>query len=508
MQMKRIWQALAWGGLSLLLMMTLAGFQPAARVHAAPRHASVTSDTLTLSMANGTTFTYGSSTTPTFTAVLQLAKVFTTNRGWTVIVTLDDGQTFSNVSPPTSSQDQLTYTFTIPSTTNSTLIPPGTHTAYATFDNWDTGITSTSNQVSLTMNKAPLSLGCGSTNGAALMFKAGSSEQFGLTNTAAASSFAPPIDWTQGTTSITFTGPATFTDSNLIPDSSGHLNVMMPPQPGKYNIDCTFSGTQYYAPGEMQTTQFNTIVSQMLSLGAMQLYTNPTTMVSGKSTEMYLVFQAASGAPTPTGQFEVSIYTNPMYYTQAITVGSNGTNLITLAPISNLASGSALWVQYYGDTTYANQSFKFTLTNPAIPSSVTGSGSSVSAGTGGTGGTVANSPKPTTTPQATTTTGPTGTPGASSTANTGTQPSTASGKPPSGLFAAFGPAAGAAMWIVIILCVALASGVGYGVYYWLSHRTPMASASVGQADNATGVSSQWNTSSLDEQTAPRRRIDY
>ncbi len=506
--MKHVWKALTVGGLTLLLMMALAGFQPAARVHATPHHASANGETVSLSMANGTTFIYGGNPTPTFTVVVQFTTAPSNTNLFTMNVTLDTpSESFSNINPPNVSADKLTYTYTVPSTTNQTLITPGNRTATASF--YDGTATTQSGPAIFTMNKAPLSLSCGSTNGAALMFKVGSSEQFGLTNNAASSTSAPPIDWTQGTASITFTGPATFTDSSLIPDSSGHITVTMPSQPGKYNIDCTFSGTTYYASGEMQTTQFNTIVSEMLPLGAMNVYTNPTTMVSGKSTEMYLVFQAAPGSPTPTGQFEVSIYTSPMYYTQAITVGSNGTNLITLAPISNLASGSALWVQYYGDTTYANQSFKFTLTNPAIPSSVTGSGNPISAGTGGSGGSGATSPKATTTPLATTTAGPAGTPGAGSTTGTGAQPSTPSGstKAQFGLFSVFGPAAGVAMWIVIALCVALAGGIGYGVYYWLSRRTRMAGANNAYA-NDTADDPHFQGASFDEQTAPRRRIDY
>lgn len=256
--MKQHRKLFGWAGLLILLLALIAVWAPFTPAHATG------GDTLTLAMANGATFPYGGTTTPTFTATLVLAQPFVTGRFWTVWVQLDgSGQRFANVDPPGESADKLTYIFTIP--TSGTLIMPGNHPALATFDNYDTGVTTTSNSVSFTIAKASMSLGCGMNGGSSFQWKPGQSEQVVLL--AQNTVYGTPVDWTQGTATVWFVGPTTVTESSLQPDSSGNVTVTTPTQIGWYALNCSFTGTTYYAPSQMTSTGKDVLISQMQALG-------------------------------------------------------------------------------------------------------------------------------------------------------------------------------------------------------------------------------------------------
>lgn len=248
MQLRRRCKPLTWLGLAVMLLALVGALLSAAPAHAAASRSASSNDTLTLSLTNGTTFTYGSNTTPTFQAVVVLATPLTANYLLTVFVKLDSGQSFANSSAPAESSDNVTYTFSIG--TPGTYIPAGSRIATASFTNPSTNQT-TQGSTSLTITKANFNLACGtngSTDGSTYgTWKPGQKLQITL---AATNLNTPTPDWTQGTATITFQSQAaSYNSPSLQPDSSGVVTATTPPQVGRYNIDCTFTGTDNYATG-------------------------------------------------------------------------------------------------------------------------------------------------------------------------------------------------------------------------------------------------------------------
>lgn len=404
------WRRLiALASLALLLTLLAIG-SPAVPAHAAARHAAATGATLSLAMANGPTFTYDGSNGPAtpikFTATLVLTQKFSTSNTGQLLVKVSNGTILTNTSPPGSSSDQLTYTFSVDSTAivnnSGSIANPGDYTAYATLttsDPTETFTTVTSNTVSFTITKAQMSLSCGVTTpvtpGQAVTV---TFSMYGGTST--------PVDWTQGTGSVSFVGPGTstqtYTTSNLQPDSSGKVTVNAPTPLGRYAVQCSFTGDSNYRSSSMTVSNVTLFVSELKPIGGIQLYTNPTTLVANTPIQMYVVIKPGSGLPAPTGQFTIYIHGYTLYYTQGITVGPNGDTLVSLGKIPNLSTATSIEIGYSGDEYYKGQSATFPLTNPAIPSGASGSSGGTVAASGGSPG----SPKVTPTVTRTATPGP------------------------------------------------------------------------------------------------------
>ncbi len=490
----------AWSGLLAILLVALTSAIAAPPTHAAARHSSAGSDTLTLSMANGAIFTYGSAVTPTFTAVLVLATPFTDNRSWTVQVRLENGQMFQNVDPPNSSSDQLTYTFSIQtpytSASSDSAIPPGDHTASATFDNYDTGVTTASNTINFTVTKASMNLACAIVGVLYYIWKPGQTEQIVLSES---SNNQIPLDWTQGTATVTFVGPTTVIESDLQPNSGGIMTITMPSQLGWYALSCSFTGAAYYAAAVVTGINKEYLISEMSPLGGLQLYTNPTTMRANQATQMYIVFKAAPGLPIPTGTFNISIGVPLSYYTDSITIGANGTVAITLAPLAILGSGAIVSIHYFGDLYYNNQAVNFSGTNPPIPGNGGGSGNG-----GGAGATGSAPAKPSGTPGATPGATPIGSATASATARGAATPAPS----PVGLTSSSAPSTwtGGAL-LLLALVILLVAGSGVGTFFLLSRRGDPPASPAGEAPTPFAPPPAYPYPyNADADTLPHRRI--
>src|SRR5580765_1535219 len=84
--------------LLLALATTLVITLVSAPLMAPPAHA--TGDTLSLSIDNGTTFIYGQSPVPTFSAVVTFGVKPSGNYFWQVTIKLEDGETFNSFNNP------------------------------------------------------------------------------------------------------------------------------------------------------------------------------------------------------------------------------------------------------------------------------------------------------------------------------------------------------------------------------------------------------------------------
>jgi hypothetical protein len=346
------------GKLTFVLLIAVGALLAAASVR--PTHAAG-SDTLALSMANGTTFTYGASPAPQFTVILVLPTPPKANYFRVVSVTLDNGQTFGG-DTPTVSDDQLTYTFHVK--TVGTAIPVGTRTATAMYTEPSTGVTVHSNAVNFTITKATPSLECTILNFTAL-FSPGQTLRFGISflneNPAA------PVDWQHGTYTIKFVGPTTVKTPGLIPDSSDVVTVGAPTQVGRYTeVECIFSGTALFRSAVGSTTGQQVLVSEKHHLGSVELFTDPTTLVAHRPADAYVVFHAAPGLPTPTGYFSFRLGNA---YTPVIALDPGGTSLVHITQIPSLAGVTRLQLSYQGDPHYNTAVLYFPLTNPPIPGS-------------------------------------------------------------------------------------------------------------------------------------------
>ncbi len=338
-------------------------------------------DTLSIAMANGSNFVYGSSTTPIFTITLVLAAPPTQNNNETASVSIDNGPLIGSQKVSESS-DQLTVVFQ--ATTDGVSIVPGHHTASAQYDDPETGQTVYSGSVSFQMAKGNASLNCLITN-LTVPVTPGQSLTFGM------SFQGSSVDWRHGTYTITFHGPTTVQVSNVAPDSNDNVTVHAPSAIGEYGQpDCAFNGTSLYNGATSTAAGQPVLVSEEHALGAVQFFSNPTTLTAGQYANVYVVFHAAPGLPAPTGYFNIEFPNSyPYYLTRAITIGPGGATYVQIGPLPNLAGVTQAQISYSGDPYYNTAVVNFPLTNPPIPG---GSG-----GGGGSGQATAT-PKPGTTP--------------------------------------------------------------------------------------------------------------
>ncbi len=395
--MRNEWMSRTSRWVAILLLCRINVVLLAAPVQAAVHTPQAAADTVTLTLDNpGTTFIYGQTPVPTFTAVVTFGTKPAANHFWGITGHTDDGASFGSNSP-TTSPDGMTLTFT--NMTVSLPINVGSRTATANFTNLETSMTATSNPVTFTVNQATTLLSC-SIDGNAERFE-GVGQTLHVRMAPTTYHGQVPVDWQNGTYTVTFDGPDHITFPNLAPDSNDEVTVPGLSQNGKYLLSCAFSGTPSFTSATFTYTLAYTFSAEQ-SPSSVQLFTNPTTLVARQNLDFYIVFHPAPGLPTPTGAFQIWM---GQYYTDSLQLSPKGDYLIHLYPLPSVTGINQISIRYWGDIYYNEANFNFPLTNPAIPGS--SSGSSGSSGTQSSG----------TQWQATATTSTTGTPGATSTAD-------------------------------------------------------------------------------------------
>lgn len=474
-------QRLACAAALVLSLMLACSAVVAPPARASARRAQ--SDSASLTLTNGTTFTYDSTPAPNFQVVVTLATPESANRIFQIKVQLENGQQFIG-EPPSTSADLLTYTWGVSASSDSTgqLLAAGSHTATAFFTNPDTGVTTQSGSVSFTVARKNFSMGCQFPGSTLFMLKPGVQAQLTLSLEYVS---GPPVNWTEGTASVTFTGPSTITEQSLHPDSSGVITVTTPAVVGRYNFDCRFSGSADYAASEIAWTTYPLLISEMSQLGGMQLYSNPTTFVGTKTMQLYIVFRAAPGLPTPTGGYSIFFGTTSPFFVRDLTIGPNGDSLVTLQPNPNFTGAPEIDIRYYGDAYYDDQTYKFPPTNPAIPSGSGGSGGKVSSGGGGSPAKPKATATTTASATSTVTATATTTPAATATPASGHAILSATTSP-------LGGSVGLALLAALIGLLVVGGGIG-GVVFWRSRR---------RAASLAMASASPTRSPLDEDTLP------
>ena len=370
--MKRSWMLHAACWLAVFLLTAAATLS--ALLCAAPAHAA--GDTVALTLTNGTTFTYGGTPQPIFTAVVTLAQPLSGNYGMNVTVRLEDGETKSSPNSPTISPDGLTLTFTEIGARTGSPFTGGNHTAVATFFNPETSQTTSSNGVAFTINKASVQLSCLPRLTGAGLLGTGQTVNMEMSQT---SSSSEPVDWKDATYSVTFDGPTHLSFSHLVPNSNDEATVTTPAQKGIYTVTCVFSGTASFQSATY-TNSSRLTISALHKLGTVDLYTNPTTIKAGQKLDFYVVFHPAPGLPLPTGEFGISM---GQYYTTMIPMGSSGANLVHVNPLPSMAGVTTIMIGYDGDINYDVAGVTFPLTNPPIPSGNNSGGSDGGSNGGG-----------------------------------------------------------------------------------------------------------------------------
>ncbi|WIG58123.1 MAG: hypothetical protein OJF49_000868 [Ktedonobacterales bacterium] len=355
--------------------------------------ADTTGYAIVLTSRNGTTFSYGSDN-PMMDATLtypQSAPAPNPNQFFIVV----EGQKFADSVGPIG--NTLHVFARIPQ------FPPGQHTAIATYYDAASQTTVQSNPLVFTILRAAPSMDCAA-GAFALPGQA-------LTVTMSFENPPVPVDFQDGTYTITFTGPTSLSFANLVPNANDAVTVTAPTPVGVYKLSCHFSGTTDFAPNNAQNT---ITVSKEHALGSEQLYTNPTTLAPHQSLTFYVVLHAAPGLPTPTGTILIRL--GP-HYSNSLPIRADGTVLITFQPVPSLGGATQVQISYFGDPYYATAYTTFPLTNPPIPGS-------------GSGGGPASTPNPTHQPTGTPAASPTTTPAGGSVALASTPPATTNATAP------------------------------------------------------------------------------
>ncbi len=318
---------------------------------------ATTGDTLSLAITNGSTFGYGGAPpAPDFLVTLTLPSKPTANYYMIAYVNIDSGESYSGTVSSVS-RDQLTYLFDIPS--RGSPITAGSRTATAKYTDPGTGQTVYSNSVSFTITKANPTLTCSMSLSGLVPPNQTLVFSMSFQNVPA------PVDWQHSTYTIIFKGPITVTYSNLTPSSSDTVTVHAPSQIGRYNEpECQFNGSVNYSSTVANTAGQLITVSEMQKLGGVQLYSNPTTLVAGQSADILVKFNAATGLPTPTGYFGLTIGS---YFTGELAISSDGSLLVHIVTVPPLAGVNQIGVGYQGDPYYNSAGVSFPLTNPPIP---------------------------------------------------------------------------------------------------------------------------------------------
>jgi hypothetical protein len=380
-------------------------------------------------------FSYGGSTLPQFQATLtalngttlppcSVTGSVTGSVFVTISIDSDPGTYWAATSPPSQSATTCVYTY---------INEPPDWSHYATGSRIVTAHATVSSQIVATgtapfvVNKVVTSTSC-FVNTPGTNFQTGGTLQIAQSVQGPSSPYTP--NWMLSTFGVTFTGPASVTYTLITPDTApgtGWLYVQAPTLPGHYTMTCTFDGYGEYAPSTSGGVGVD--ISAFHPVGAIELYTNPTTYNPLQSCDMYIVIRPAPGGPMPTGYASIVIGRNT---TPIMTIASNGTLSVHLGPLPLPSSaGYSIQVAYNGDAYYRWSTSTFSFTNPAIP---------------GGGGTVGSAP-PTATPvrstasptaSTTATASPTATGTAGSAGIAATQPPAKPGNPWPGILLASG----------------------------------------------------------------------
>jgi hypothetical protein len=341
----RIGRALA---VTLLVLMSAA--LTAAATQAAPSFRPNTGGTLTLALANGTTFIYagqpGGTPAPKFTATLVLTAKRTSNTAAQVIVTIGS-QTFANSSAPSVSADQLTYTFTVD--TAGVPLPAGQYTAQARYHDPVNGIDTTSNTVSFTINRATPQPQC-TINNVTLLVDTG--QTLRITMSFNSDNAFVPVDWQNATYQIIFVGNTagnTITSSVLSPDNQDSVTVQAPARYDWYAVDCRFLGTNNFGPATGRDAGQPILISAKHPLGTVHFTSNPWPLVPNQTAHVDIKFDAAPGGPIPNGAVAIQI---GRLSTNFIELGANGEIATTLGSLASYAGITDVFVLYQGDPYY------------------------------------------------------------------------------------------------------------------------------------------------------------
>ncbi|MBA3823473.1 MAG: hypothetical protein H0X24_06125 [Ktedonobacterales bacterium] len=360
-------------------VLALAGWLPSAQ--ASMRDVGYT---ITLTADGATTITYDNATS-TFHALFDHPTNKPANASEVLLFVDNDtsyGGTHSMVS---ATQDN--YRFGAVSD-----LSVGTHQIQARYYLTTTATWYTSNTLTITVGKGNVTLGCGINVGTHYHLGQSLTIPFTLTPTQG----TPPVDWQGSIFTLTFTGPASVTYSDVKLDSAMHATVLAPETAGIYTLGCTFSGSPSFnaATGK----QAGIIISAEHQTGAVRVYTNPTTIRPNQQTTWYVVIPAGPGLPMPTGSFDIRVGNGT---SRPIDLSAAGDATVQLtAPTSVYGT---IDIIYFGDTVYASGVSSFPLTNPPIPGA--GGGAATPVPTIKAGGTATPG-----TPAPTVTVGTTGTP--------------------------------------------------------------------------------------------------
>jgi hypothetical protein len=336
-----------WSRLSLSAAISVA-FAIAAVLPAA----ASTTDTngqITLTANGSTTMTYGESS-PTFRSVLTLASGDPSPTDMTFYFLVDSQMYIGSVSWSNPNWTLFENGFGPPP------LSVGQHSVVAQYKSTNHVLTSA--PVILNVLKKTPGLDC-SINNVTNTYATNTP----LTITVGFSNTNAPVDIQNGTFSITFTGPRTFTTGNLRPNSAGQVFASAPPATGVYQTKCAFSGTGSFNPAETHLNIPTIIVSANNHVGAIALYTNPTPVTHGPMITWEVIVSPKSGLPTPTGYVGVDI---GVAYTKLMALGPDG-SLTFQAIAPGLGPSDTIRVDYMGDPVYAWSNANFPLTTPPIP---------------------------------------------------------------------------------------------------------------------------------------------
>ncbi len=180
------------------------------------------------------------------------------------------------------------------------------------------------------------------------------------------------VDQTNRIYTVQFVGPTTITTAPPQQvDSNNMVTVPAPSQIGDYHVLCVFGGDDLFTSASGQAVGQDVLISKKLALGGAEFFSNPTTLVSNQPTDIYVVFHAGAGLPTPTGFFNVEFGYSIISW--GLTLGPNG-DYLGHTTIPNISGLNQVVISYNGDPYYNRKDFSFPLTNPPIPGSAKSSG--------------------------------------------------------------------------------------------------------------------------------------
>lgn len=344
-------------------------------------------------------------------------------------------------------------------------LPVGQHTVVANYFSGVLNQVLQSAPVTFTIQKYPLAISC-FIDTAGIIYTAHTVIDFFITPQG-----GPQIDWSNATVSITFFGPQTYTESDLIVGDTGSGTARgtanTPPVGGTYSYQCSFSGTPKFTAAQSAISAPDLIVSLGDQIGGITIYSNPTTITAGQIATIKIVVSKGSGLPTPTGS--VSLFLAPFTSTNGFTL--SGGQVTAQVQFPSPLPGTTLGVSYSGDAVYAYSIAQFSLTNPPIPGgsnpppNPTSPPTNAATATPGTGSTSTPAAGSTASPASSSTAAPSSTTIANGGTSSGSHPTDSTSNQGTLVF-----------WIVLIGLLVLAAG-GSGAFIVLRKRARTARAS-------------------------------